>query len=1014
MRGWAFYNDQNGTACSDPTRCQIIPGVGDRAAIGGGSAELATSVASDGNAIILKDYAGTRLDRITDLRYSTLRQTENAGNNLAIALQFNADFDLTDQSLQYQGRIVFEPYQGAGGNVPIATWQRWNAKTGKWWGTRSSVRRSDVLTTNACVQATPCTWAQLLTAFPNLGVHPTAGAVILKAGSGWPNFRGNVDSLTIAIDSVATTFDFEPSSALPVRLTVKVHPGVNGSWPVDSAYAPGTTVSYAVQAGPGRETPIVVLDDTLASTTGQIVMNGSRRLEVVSDTIYSYATLTALERLLADLNTQLLTAADKPAAMQAIIDFGLAEQRAGTTADALLRAAALADYVTVDPVRDSAALRRADEALAGWDFFTEYDESGVYYTYHLKVGAATSSLSVPSTTQASRSPNRPFSSARTRLAVETKSTRTVLTAPSTRVSNTATVSDPEDPQEATHIIYTNGIGTDRVKAGVTKSILDRLVYTQPRFDNYYTDVSLRYNPTWKVQMEEYDRTHPCVSDAKRDLSFKEKLTVLSQYAKCKIVNYTRTVTSLDLVEAITARVQLELGLPPTNDTVRELTDVIATSRSFNNHVLLVGHSEGTILQAQAIREFDNQDPRPLQVANRCVAAVALAPATTQATYGLDVHHLKGLLARNDIIRVVLPGSGWEEIDTRLSQDARAAIAASDEPEMTAIQFGLRIHDVDDTYLGSAGAPLFLGQLNTLHRECLPERARLALSTSSPPLGSVFTASLDIWNQNDRLLLGRPLRLASTEWSLENLDSLTFRAMTPGNGLISSRVTQDLVVEEPFNVPLVSVTFRIEERLAWAWESFAASNGPNGSWNPGPKPTDPWDGGESSCPRSLTVDGSSGDSQTWVLRCSRTYTPVITAPDTIASGRRVNRKAVYYAYASGVTEVGPTTYFYCAGSAPCIQSGYAEIFDERDFIIGRSEVVAPSQSLTSVIPTRGVDLANVMSLRTASDAPELMRSANAPGDEPKVQGSWSAWRPSLAPSGRAERREKSTDRVRGDQ
>ena len=29
-----------------------------------------------------------------------------------IALQLNVDYDVSDQSLQYQGRLVFEPYQG--------------------------------------------------------------------------------------------------------------------------------------------------------------------------------------------------------------------------------------------------------------------------------------------------------------------------------------------------------------------------------------------------------------------------------------------------------------------------------------------------------------------------------------------------------------------------------------------------------------------------------------------------------------------------------------------------------------------------------------------------------------------------------------------------------------------------------------------------------------------------------------------------------------------------------------
>jgi hypothetical protein len=73
------------------------------------------------------------------------------------------------------------------------------------------------LTTNACVQATPCTWTQLLAAFPNIGVHASYGAVVLKAGSNWAGFRGNVDQLSIGVSGVTTTFDFEPSQPVPAH-----------------------------------------------------------------------------------------------------------------------------------------------------------------------------------------------------------------------------------------------------------------------------------------------------------------------------------------------------------------------------------------------------------------------------------------------------------------------------------------------------------------------------------------------------------------------------------------------------------------------------------------------------------------------------------------------------------------------------------------------------------------------------------------------------------------------------
>lgn len=217
MHGWSFYNDQNDTACTDSTVCRMVDGPAGQP-LGTGSAFLSTPAAGDGKALVLKDYAGTRFDAITELKYSTFRQSVDSGRNLAIALQVNADYDLSDQSVGYQGRLVYEPYQAAPGTVLDTTWQSWDARAGKWWGTKASVPRGDVFVVNPCVQATPCTWAQLLAAFPNVGIHATYGAVVLKAGSSWPGFRGNVDALSIGINDTTTTFDFELGGPAGVTL----------------------------------------------------------------------------------------------------------------------------------------------------------------------------------------------------------------------------------------------------------------------------------------------------------------------------------------------------------------------------------------------------------------------------------------------------------------------------------------------------------------------------------------------------------------------------------------------------------------------------------------------------------------------------------------------------------------------------------------------------------------------------------------------------------------------------
>jgi len=210
MHGWVFYDDRLSAVCMTPAACRLVLGPS-QPPMGFGSAELFDSTSADAKALLLPGYLGTHLSQFTSLRYDTYRQTADAGNNLAISLQFNLDYDLNDANTSYQGRLVFEPYLTAGGTVVQGAWQSWDALAGKWWGTRSSVVVNNATVPNPCLQSAPCTWGQLIAAFPNAGVHLTYGAVVLKAGSGWPGFRGNADHLTVGVDGSDVTYDFEPA-----------------------------------------------------------------------------------------------------------------------------------------------------------------------------------------------------------------------------------------------------------------------------------------------------------------------------------------------------------------------------------------------------------------------------------------------------------------------------------------------------------------------------------------------------------------------------------------------------------------------------------------------------------------------------------------------------------------------------------------------------------------------------------------------------------------------------------
>jgi len=188
---------------------------------GSGSARL-TVDSSGGEALANGLFTGTGLDQLKFLSYKTYQA---AGSN-ATTLQLDTDYDTTDGNTTYQGRAVFEPSLSGQATVADETWQTWNPLTAPsgWWQTHDAVV-GGIDVGQACTQAVPCSFSQLLTAYPNAAIRgftgqqggqPIGGGIWLKAGSGWTGgFTGNVDSLTAAVDvgggvNGTVTYDFQP------------------------------------------------------------------------------------------------------------------------------------------------------------------------------------------------------------------------------------------------------------------------------------------------------------------------------------------------------------------------------------------------------------------------------------------------------------------------------------------------------------------------------------------------------------------------------------------------------------------------------------------------------------------------------------------------------------------------------------------------------------------------------------------------------------------------------------
>jgi hypothetical protein len=206
QQGWVFFDDNPGTGTGSGG-FEAGPAT---PPLGTGSAFL--TVDSQGrHAFATFNYNGTRADDLLGLLYGSY-QDNNSNTVVAPSLQFDVDYDLNDPATAYQGRLVFEPYLSpAQGAVQQNVWQNWDARGGMWYGTRTTVTVNNVSVSQPCQPATPCTWAQVLTLYPNAGVRNAAGsAVLFKVGGPWaPGFDGNVDNFRLQQNGALVTYNFE-------------------------------------------------------------------------------------------------------------------------------------------------------------------------------------------------------------------------------------------------------------------------------------------------------------------------------------------------------------------------------------------------------------------------------------------------------------------------------------------------------------------------------------------------------------------------------------------------------------------------------------------------------------------------------------------------------------------------------------------------------------------------------------------------------------------------------------
>ena len=285
---WFFYNDQTDTL--DNGLGAFVSGPG-AAPLNEGSAQIAIAGISDGVLLGTYGFAGTMLAHVTDLVYAAYRSTGDSDPALALQFDINTNGTSSPASFgDYEGRLVFEPYL-TGATVQTGAWQTWNTMTGTgWWFSHaaSTYSGSAASVSTSCTQAAPCTFAQVLTEHPDIGVF---GITAFKAGSGWDAFTGNVDDFELTTDdsshATTTVTDFEPDTGTSITITNEADLASNSSitgvpytveWSVTSSGSatPTGTVTVAANGGAGCSADASVGScDITPSAAGSVTLKAS-------------------------------------------------------------------------------------------------------------------------------------------------------------------------------------------------------------------------------------------------------------------------------------------------------------------------------------------------------------------------------------------------------------------------------------------------------------------------------------------------------------------------------------------------------------------------------------------------------------------------------------------------------------------------------------------------------------------------------------------------------------------
>lgn len=608
----------------------------------------------------------------------------------------------------------------------------------------------------------------------------------------------SIDTTVVATAAVGT-------KRCSIHLLTTVGPGVSGSPTTpDSTVGNNKKIAYSYTLQPGYQNLLVTVDGNFVPASGTISMDSSNHVLIASaDPIL---TLSADLQPLYSLTRQVLTAGDPIAATQALLD---AEVQYTASLDPATAAARLQllDFLSYDDSADAAAIQRVSSAIAGHAFVMSANGSAAARVRARWMRARRMGASGAS--GASRVPSR------RRLRGETVST------------------DTSNFWEPTDMIYTNGIRTNALDAHADAVLLvDNLVQDFPTMADTLGPVTMRYvvnYPYADQQPPVQDRLEHCALKGGSLVDFGDlgRNSWKGFIAKCMQDTTYRRMSDHDLLEAAQQWFGLITGTPMNTTDRDSLFNAVTISRSLGRHVILIGHSQGNLIDLQVLTEMmSGSNPYNRQTDSLCVAAMSIASPTSSFWSSLlPPHYLQHVVQAGDLV-----ADEPTNLFPRTYTDSSLAyfLLSSLTPPPDPVRYGpfgyerIKLHYLS-TYLAAVPTKQqIVDDVDSLYNACATDSLTVTPPSVQVQTGTTSPLSVVAKNQYGDTLPMRAIKYAVLTPAVDTIDS---------TGVVTGRtVGSDSAIVSRYrvrvSVPVTVSQFQIIDSTSHA--PFALVNA-SGTW-----------------------------------------------------------------------------------------------------------------------------------------------------------------------------------------